>query len=400
MKILYNVGKFSGGAPLSMLQYMKIMRAESNEIIVTGEFFNNQKYFIDNNFEVINCPNFSTSNPFKNIYATYKLIRIVNTVKPEFIHATSYGIVPSKFVGLFFGIPVLVSIAGGKVSRSTLLLNNHLIVYSYENKFDLAQIGYDTDKIEVISNRIEFDNELACTNIYLKKTDTVKCLLISRLDFDLFESIKDLFQIIDSLLFIECKVHLTIMGDGTFKDELEKIASEINRKYDDEIIKFKGYIINPNQYIKDFHVVFGRGRSIIEAIANTRVSIILGDQGNLSVCNKDTFENLYFFNFSGRCIEKPIDLNMIYEIMNRIKNANFDYYYLDDIKVRIMELYDINNAKSRILEYYEIFKRLSEQEKKNRKFSAIKFYFKYQLSILINKDKWKKLINLIRSYIN
>ncbi len=140
MKILINTGHFNGGAPLSILEYAKIAQNNGHEVKAVGEYATSQVKYERLGIPTYNVPYFSPKRVFKNVIGLWTYSRIVNKEQPDIIHATSYGIVPSKFMSKLYGIPIMYSIAGGKTTGS-IFDDEKLIVYSEENKSDLIKHG-------------------------------------------------------------------------------------------------------------------------------------------------------------------------------------------------------------------------------------------------------------------
>ncbi len=352
MKILFNVGRFSGGAPLSILEYAKIAKDEGIEVLAIGEYHNCQEKYKDYGIKTYNVPYFALRRVYRNVNSLWKYYQIIKHEKPNLIHATSYGIIPSKFITKLCGINIMYSIAGGKASARNFD-NEELIVYSEENKEDLIKEGYLPERIEVISNRMNIDSKSNNYEMhYNLKPNEIKLLLISRLDHGLIQSILNVIEIASTLSKDYSNLTLDIIGSGKFQDVVEEKAHEINKIATRKIIRVHGYQKDVKKFIDDAHIVFGKGRSIIEAVLRNRISFVVGEDKLIAECTPITVSNLYKYNFSGRNIEKKSSIRDIVDIVETINHANYPIAKLEKTRKLVDELYNIQHAKKQIVELY------------------------------------------------
>lgn len=395
MKILINLGRFNGGAPLSILEYGKIAKKNGHDVIAVGEYKSVENKYWDANIKTYNVPFFATHKLLTNFKSLILLSKLIKEERPDLIHATSYGIIPSKYLGLFYGIPVIYSIAGGQITGKTHFEGDKLIVYSQENKDDLLSEGYEEDQIQVISNRLSLDNiEDADLCIY-DSPEELKLLLISRLDLGVIKSVSNIIDIVDKFAYEHDKLTLDIIGDGEFKYKITEMANFVNDNHKRCIVKVHGFVDKPIMFIKESHIVFGKGRSIIEAVLNDRISFVIGEDKKISLCTVDTLNNLYKYNFSGRNISNASTIKEVNDIITEVKNCRYDNRKLKEISNRVDKLYNIKYAESKIVKMYENTDLKRTKGTISNRFSALLFLMKYYLYELINVKKWNKKTNVI-----
>lgn len=392
MKILINLGRFNGGAPLSILEYAKIAKKNGYDVLAIGQYKSVENRYEKANIKTYDVPYFSTSRLIGNLKSLICLARIIKTEKPNLIHATSYGIIPSKFMGLFYGIPVMYSIAGGQITGKTHFDEDDLIVYSEENKIDLLNKGYLDKQIRVISNRLSINISDKNNFDSYDSVDELKLLLISRLDAGVIKSVINIIELTNDFVSLFPQITLDIIGDGDLRENIVEKAKFINEKYNRKVIQVHGFVDKPVEYIEKSHIVFGKGRSIIEAILNNRISFIIGEDNTLSLCTLDTIENLYKYNFSGRNINRRYSSHEIVDIMHTIRGRKIDKEKLLMVSRKVDELYNISHVEDKIIGLYEEKVVLNKKSHKRHRFGSLVFLIKYYGYELINFNKWKKIL--------
>ena len=397
MKILINTGRFNGGAPLSILEYAKIAKKNGHAVIAIGEYSTSQRRYMESGIKTYNVPYFSIKRIIRNFYSLRQFISIIKEEKPDIIHATSYGIIPSKFVAMLFKIPIMFSVAGGKAPNH-IFENEKLIVYSQENKNDLIRFGINDDRIDVMSNRLNIDDsEVFDTSIYKESIKDINLLLISRLDEGVIRSV---YNIIDITVYLANRFEnltLTIIGNGELHEIITSKAEAINKKAGNEIIKVLGFVETPRLYIYNSHLVFGKGRSIIESILNNRISFVIGENNDISICSMESVLNLYDYNFSGRNIEHRTDIDGIVKIIEKVLYGSINLEDLHEVREVVDKLYNIKYIEDKILSMYQDCSINEEYVIYSSKLGAVKYIVKYYLKELLKKDKWrvflKKMFN-------
>lgn len=369
MKILINTGLFNGGAPLSILEYAKIAQNNGHEVKAVGEYATSQVKYERLGIPTYNVPYFSPKRVFKNVIGLWTYSRIVNKEQPDIIHATSYGIVPSKFMSKLYGIPIMYSIAGGKTTGS-IFDDEKLIVYSEENKFDLIKHGYDRDLIEVIPNRLSIEESSNPEEIYCRsKSDEINLLLISRLDKGVIESVYYVIDVVSMLSDKNQNISLSILGSGDYLESIRKIANDLNKTKQRKVIDVLGYQDDVDRYISQAHVVFGKGRSIVESILSNRISLVISESRAMLKCSVSTVDNLYRYNFSGRNMQCTTSIEELSEIINDIANNRVDLCELEEVRQFVDQRYNIKHVEHKINKTYE--DRLAEQRTKCNRSSIV-----------------------------
>lgn len=393
MKILVNTGYFNGGAPLSILEYAKIAKKNGYDVIAVGEYATSQKKYNENGIRTYDVPYFIIKSVRKSLMGLVILNRLIKQERPDLIHATSYGIIPSKFMAKIHGLPILYSVPGGKVT-SHIFDKEDLIVYSLENKEDLILSGYEESKIKVISNRMSISNaSVVSCSIYDKPREEIKLLMISRLDVGVIRSVLHVMDLVTEVSNGHTKIRLDIIGDGELIEVVSEKAININKTKGENIINVHGYVDNTSDYIADSHIVLGKGRSIIEAMLLNRISFVVGEDNSMALCAPNTIENLYKYNFSGRNIVSNYTLEEFFNVINEVKEGKVDQRIIQETNIIIDRLYNIKHAEDRIAKIYDNKIESWEVIQKDRK-GAFMFLFRYYKSKILSLEKWKSKVKV------
>ena len=73
----------------------------------------------------------------------------------------------------------------------------------------------------------------------------------------------------------------------------------------------------------------------------------------MSLCQPETIDNLYRYNFSGRKIKNTLSSFEFQEILEKVYDGSLDSLQLDETKEIVDKLYNIDHAKERIKKIYD-----------------------------------------------
>ncbi len=188
--------------------------------------------------------NFAIKN-LLNIWTIYKLIK---TIKPDIVHtaaaeANFHGIIAAKLSGVKIiiaeeiGIPNHSSVAK-KIFRFVYTFADKIIGVSQSVKNFLVRSNEIPEKKgKVIYNPVSIPKKFSRRN-----SDQFEIVYVGRL-----EQVKNVATLIKALSKIEIpNLHLTIVGDGREKENLEQLCDELNQK---NRITFTGFYANPSEYL-------------------------------------------------------------------------------------------------------------------------------------------------------
>ena len=252
-------------------------------------------------------------------------------------------------------------------------------------------------KYKLIPNSIDFKE--FCNN-NLQDNDSNKLLLITRLDKDKGNGIKNAIEFFKEYKNYKTDVTMDIIGDGAEKEKVEKEIQNQGLN-----IKLLGPKNNVSEFIRDYGIILGVGRCIQEAIAMKKLGMIVGYNDFNGPVVYENIIDVAKTNFSGRGLNKKdykqtvkwlIDLTS--DQLKEIIDKNYNWLYENrNIENNIYEVKNMTKAKEHVakLNYSNLLRILFEeignmQRKYNKdvknawdiKESTEEFY--------LNREKWDK----------
>lgn len=236
-----------GGQEKQYISFTEKPELLQNEYVFVGIGYggNAEKILKERGFEVhVLNRNFSIKNVF-NIWTIYKLIK---KLKPDVVHtaaaeANFLGIIAAKLAGIKYiigeeiGIPNHSAIAK-RVFQAVYHLADKVIGVSLSVKNHLVSTGEIPDtKGIVIYNPVSIPKQFPKT--YSNKFEIV---YVGRL-----EIVKNIESLIKAFANSNnTNLHLTIVGDGSERGNLENLASDLDIM---PKITFVGFIPEPSKYV-------------------------------------------------------------------------------------------------------------------------------------------------------
>lgn len=364
MKILFKNRSFGGGAPKSLLAYIKIAREAGMDVVSLGAFNYDPVDYTENAIRTLNIPYFILQKPIYNFRVLKQYLSLIKKEQPDIIHATTlYNLYFQYIVEKLTGIPTIYMIPGGQVSAfagkilSTVLKNKKLLVYSEENRLELLSYEVRDENIIVIPNRIDFKEiELDDVQFSAYKNrqvqDTVKTLMITRFSETKINSIRYTIELTKQLAMDKMPVELTILGSGFYLDEIKAEAELINREVGKNIIHLPGYQNNVQDFVREAHIIYGKGRSVIDGIVQKKLSAVVNEENQLFLCTSENFKKLSDYNLTGRNELDATGYEELNETIRKINTNSIQFKELDNLYHITQSIYDINVVKDDIIEMY------------------------------------------------
>lgn len=357
LKILFKNMGFGGGAPKSLYQYVEVAKKNNIEVVVVGEHTYPPTEYRKSNIKTIDLPYFIIDKPLYSFYLLIKYLKIIKKEKPDFIHATTQvNCYFHQIISKVNKIPIIYNIPGGKIGEFTaeVMKGEKLLVYSDENKLELLKFGHDKNNITVISNRIDTtnSNDKYLDHYKFTHASELRLLLISRMSDTNINSIEYIISIVKKLKEDNFNVKLDVLGDGKHFSTIKNMASKANLDVCEEIISLHGFVNNVQTYINKAHIVFGKGRSIIDGIINCRISFVISENKSFCISNSVSFDNLKTYNFAGRNMKTTTTYGELVELIQKLYNNKLNLDYLKQLKKTTRNFYDIKFAEEKILNLY------------------------------------------------
>lgn len=368
---------FGGGAPKSLLEYIKIAKKNNIKTIAVGQITKEPKEYEQNNIQIVNLPHFKLKKPISSFIILIKYLTLIKQEKPNLIHAiTATNCYFHTIIEDILKIPIVYTIPGGVISKLTskALYNKEIIVFSKENKSTLIEYDHNPEKIHVITNRIDFESrEVSLRRETENEKTTIKFVITSRLSPDKTNSVIHLMKVVKKLNIDGIEVELDIVGDGKEFVRINSYAKEINLSLKKNKVNVHGYKSNVDPYIKEADFVFGKGRSVIDGIIAKKPSFVIDENNNIIKISHTNFVNLSNNNFTGRNNNNPVttysellEFTQNYLVQDE-KNVSEVLYQLTKSE------YDINIVEKKILELYNS----KYKSETNYTYSVIRVAIKY-----------------------
>ncbi len=299
-----------GGAPLSMLALVKSI--PKNRIIAVvgdeghGSIYRNEGY----NSVHLAKPARVAKWPSRWV----KLQSIISDLHPRVILACGYEeVMGSLLMGTFLrGVPVIGIYAGGEVPIFRPGMPARLIVFSEELKDGLVQRhGFDPNRVRVLANRIgpEYFNYTGRSGrlreLLSLAPDDFIVVAATRLVFNRIKGVSQMTRAVEELANKDPKIKLVIFGDGPYKEEMDELARDTNRRIGRETVFLPGYQKDISSFFADADLVLGVGRGVMEPLAMGIPAIVVGEKGMAGVFDPENAKELYRYNMAGRnCLEE------------------------------------------------------------------------------------------------
>lgn len=326
MKITIVLSGFNGGAPRSLLQYSKILKAHGHQVLVCGKKGSQSlvQEYKTHGIEVYESVcGVDDARKLKKLRGVADVLNYTLKWSPDCIIAV--GLQLSNYISNVvknLGVQCLCLIPGGNLESGKNIIKkikcSRAIVFSTENKLQLERYGFIGD-VCVISNRIPMTDRCDIDEHYSERTfDTFHFLLASRLSSGKSNSVKYVIDFVEWLNKKGYSADLEIAGDGNCFGELVEytnLKSNMMHK-----IRFLGMLSDMEQHYENADVCFGKGRSILEPLIGGRYVVCVSEDRKMKWVDTGCFSQLECYNFSGRNIENPDSFEQIETFIRNISS--------------------------------------------------------------------------------
>lgn len=348
MKILFKSARFSGGSARSLLEYAKLFDARGDEVVFAARHMGAlAALFEKNGIKTVDTAAFSNVSPFVNIPAMRGILKVIKAEKPDLL-ASVLGneTVYARLAARRFALPHIGIIAGGEIFPATarLMRGIRLIVFSEENKRALMDGGCAEKDITVVKNRFDMAARDQTDGLYKAPQEEIRLLSPSRLVKGKTGSVSAVMALAQRLFERGLKVRLSVAGDGACFDRIRKRADEINAACKEEIITMAGDVLDMSPLYARSHIVFGKGRGVIEAVGRGHMAVVVGEDGRMCAVKPGVYDNLAFYNLSGRNIEKETSFSEIENLVRTLIEGALDFSDFDAVREIFVREYDVTRA--------------------------------------------------------
>ena len=387
MKVLLRNNILSGGAPQSMLQYLRALDSMDYNIKVLAQFSEPEieKQYRIHSDELVEKDDFQTlfyKRKIKKLYFQLKNeYKGLKNNKPDLVLAL--GEINGYFYGAFcesLGVPIITFLAGGDLTwqsfRFKSLRCKDYICFSKENEDLLKQCRNGSDRIYVISNRIMVKKRFGDVEEHYveKKCDPVCILITSRIVDGKFDSIYFFLKNLEEVASrIDFNIEVRIAGTGNKIEDLRLIIDKISKR--NLSISLLGHVDDLTEQFEWAHIAVGKGRSVLEPIMMNRVGCVIGDKGEIEIPEDNNLDRLYHYNFAGRNLICDDSVASLCDLVQAIYNG-YKTEKILNISEKIRRLYSAEFLSEKFMRVVENVEMPSKpREKINILFLLFYFYY-------------------------
>ena len=395
MKIIFDFQDMSGGAPNSQFAHMMLMHKKGHTVIATIGRNHEMLSKKINPIKIIGIKNFNLNNPINSFKSIFDWIHIIKKEKPDIIHSNRP--VQNRMLAIvsrLTGIPLVFAQAGGKVKYAEVLplLGYTAIVYSKENYAAFLKAGFKKADINLISNRLPsiVQNNLNAS----QRANELKIILTGNIKDDTIKGIRFFLNLLqDNITNIQKPIIVYLAG---------KDISE-NKVYDKEIkakieninnclpahskIHYLGWVDDITKIQLESDICIGKGRSVLQPAMEGKISYVISEKGLLTRIKKSTFDQLYYFNFSGRGFQENnadefVKLLVDRSLIQSLAHESFE------AKEQINKVYNISFAYEKLLKTYKKALEKNNKNEEGRHLHALNLIIKiYYLKLKHNNKQ-------------
>lgn len=373
MKILFDFQNMIGGAPRTQLTHMQTMKEAGHEVVATIGRDADVLRRLSGGIRIITVREFLLDKPFRNLVLIKQWLKILESEKPDVIHANRTN--QYRFLGVvsdLTGIPLVFAQAGGVALPTDLrpLLGKTPVGYSLENKKTFVSAGFEAQTVHVISNRMHSLNDSAASHRELGKS--ISILLTGNIKGSTVNGMMKLLRNLASIGHAHRRFRLLIAGQDitpnkNFDRQVAKQIALTNKSLiRDGFVEHLGWVddIGPIQASSD--ICIGKGRSVIQPAMAGKVCFVLAESGRLTRVSLATFDSLYEYNFSGRGDQRD-DSAEFFALFTEGSIWRKAYQEAKDVQSKVREYYLAEGAKDKLLAAYNDALYTQEKEPSLRK---------------------------------
>lgn len=389
MRVLLRNIRLSGGAPQSMLQYVKVLHAGKHQLKVIAQLEEKEierqyRQFSNDLQELDDIQGVFDQKMYLQLYHQLKAeYRILKQYRPDLVLAL--GEVNGYFYGAFcesLNIPIITFLAGGDLTwqsfRFSAVKCHHYICFSKENEELLVKCRHNAaDHIHVISNRIMLKgeyNDLA-QHYSIAKDDSIHILITSRISSGKIDSVKYFLENLQKVAVdADFHIEVRIAGTGNKMDMLNSMIDQIQQK--NLHVTALGHVDNLLEHFEWAHIAVGKGRSVLEPMMMNRVGCVIGDRGDLEIPDAHNLERLYHYNFAGRHLVCDDPCAAMRKLLIAVYNG-YDTDAICNVAKQIRQLYSAEYLPEKFLGVVNEMEPSNRPEKKAN-IAWLLFRFCYQ----------------------
>lgn len=313
-----------GGAETHLVNLVEVLNNENIECFVASSGGIYQKDLLDMGVRHFDLP-INSKNPLDLFLTISKLIKKVKVNKIDIIH--SHGRMPafignivSKFTSVRFMTTAHAKVEANSLYKHITTYGEFVISVSNDIKKHIVdKFGVSASNIEIIPNGINIDKfrKKDIDIDFLKdnnlKKDSIKLMIVSRMDGQLGQLAIDLVNNIDKIKS-KSLLELIVVGDGDRFDEINDLGKNKDN------VKILGKRNDIDKILNVSDIVVAVSRSALEAMACEKIVVLAGGEGYLGLFNEKIVDKAILDNFTGRNCKDRYKLNVMIKDIEKAIN--------------------------------------------------------------------------------
>ncbi|GIN19621.1 MAG TPA: hypothetical protein DEO65_16670 [Bacillus bacterium] len=250
-----------------------------------------------------------------------KILEIIDHHNIDIIHVHPFQSQEvAALIKLLRDIPVVTTIHGAYLTPSVKgleeFIDSYIFISPESRDFHMANKLIPNKQFNVVPNCVEIG---AADISVLENDGTLRIAYISRLDDDKLPSLDFFIECVEQLSS-RVDVQIGIIGSGSQYSYIVKRVEQINDKLSKKMIHAVNGSDNINKIIKNYEVVVGVGRVILEALALGKIPICIGNNNYVGIVKEQILRRISKVNFTDRNTDTPqLPELFIEDIMKIIK---------------------------------------------------------------------------------
>lgn len=331
MKVLIVSENFlNGGLETQIDSIVQALKGKINFFFAVKNY--NDKWKLENIYTDFHFSNYSTISQF--CHDVDKLIKIIQDNNIDVVHVHPFfSFFPAVFAAKICKRPIVYTYHGIGSYNFTYEINdtllfNMLLDYEVDKIFSVSSEGNRIfENIILEKNKIVFLPNSINLNKFTpaQKHNNKSWALVSRLDDDKINSIKQLIKALDTIDIQE----LHIFGDGLQKDLLAQFILENNLT---NRVFLEGHFDNLSEKLStNFNGIIGIGRVTMEAIAMELPTILIGFNKIAGVVDTNMYNFIKDKNFTNKYLPN-ISKEELKEQISQVYNNKYDKKFYASFK--------------------------------------------------------------------
>lgn len=148
-------------------------------------------------------------------------------------------------------------------------------------------------------------------------------------------------------------LRFVIVGDGTARAELERLADETNVELGRPAVLLAGALLDPRPAYAAADIVVGMGGSALRAMAFAKPVIIVGEQGFSSPLTPETVDSFYYKGIYGRGDGSPSNARLVGDIRGLVEHPDQLSGLGQFSRQFVVEHFSLETVSARLAEFYQ-----------------------------------------------